>query len=57
MAAGQPTCKRQVSGSNPLTGSQVSAEFQPRQEFGVERSDPRCALMGMPSWVRTGPVT
>ena len=44
-SAEQPSCKRQVSGSNPLTGSQVSglyALFAPRS---VERSVERMSLI------------
>src|SRR5262249_40144543 len=45
-ALGRTSCKRQGAGSNPATGSQVSAEFLRWQECGVGRSDPRCAFMG-----------
>ena len=44
--AEQPSCKRQVSGSNPLTGSQVRGlkpSFRPRS---VERSVERMSLIG-----------
>jgi hypothetical protein len=35
--AEQPSCKRQVSGSNPLTGSQVKRHMAVSQHLGVDR--------------------
>ena len=43
--AERPPCKRQVSGSNPLTGSQLRGDFGPASVRPVERFVERMSLI------------
>jgi hypothetical protein len=59
-SAEQPSCKRQVSGSNPLTGSQVKPSPSASMRARIDRVQTRCPAKASgwpvtrrsPSWLR-----